>query len=72
VAQRTLGGVVGRVDAGDFAERPERVELSQQSGGEAAGFLVASAGALLQQRLEVLAQGAKLVLKPREVAASCR
>ncbi len=62
VAERAFGGVVGRVDAGDFAERPERGVLVQQSGGEAAGLLVASADALLKQRLEVLAQRTQLAL----------
>ena len=30
VAQRSFGGVVGRVDAGDFAERPQRDVLVEQ------------------------------------------
>jgi len=69
VSEGAFGGVVGGVDAGDFAEGPQRVVFLKQPGAEAPGLQMAAADAAFEQALDVIAQRAQLVFKPREVVA---
>ncbi len=60
VPERSFGGVVGRVQAGDFAERPQRDVLVEQTLTEAGGLGVPAAGALVQQCVDGFAVRVKL------------
>jgi hypothetical protein len=67
VANRPLRGVVRRVDAGHLAEGPQRLLFGEESGTEAALAAIVSAGALLEQGAETIAQRQKLGGEPGQV-----
>jgi len=64
VAERSLGGVVRRADAGYLAEGPERLVLLEQSSAEVCGLLMAAAFAFLQQRLDAISERGELACQP--------
>lgn len=65
-SERALGGVVGRLDAGDGAEGPEREPDLEEVVGELAGAPVLGAG-VFEQRAELGLDRRDLVLEPLAV-----
>jgi hypothetical protein len=71
VSECSLRGVVGQWDLEvlNVAEGPERVVLLQESGAEVGGLLVAAAGAVLEQLLDLGAQRGELLPQRCQVVA---
>jgi hypothetical protein len=71
VADSALGGVVRGVDleVEDVAERPQRLVLLQQPGGEVRGLDVPAGGALLEQHPDLRSQRRQLGAEPVQVVA---